>query len=459
MRNGGHDLKRVLVVDDEKSIRVLLKGLLAQHGYHIFTATNGREGLETIITEDVDVVIADIRMPDMGGMELLEEINKLDISTTTILMTAYGSLESAMSAMKAGAYDFITKPFKNDEVVIALMKAQERENLRRENQALRRAVRGESEFEGIVARSQVMRDVFRTITKVAEYKSTVLIAGESGTGKELVAKAIHHQSPRKDRPFVAVNCGAIPETLLESELFGYKRGAFTDAVRDKTGLFEEADGGTIFLDEIGELPLALQVKLLRALQEETIRRLGDTGDTRVDVRIIAATVRDLSEDVSAGRFREDLYYRLNVLPVQLPPLSQRPEDVRILVEHFIDRHNSRLGTRIQGISADALKLMMEYSWPGNVRELENTIERAMVLAEGPRITPVDLPAKIREVRDPIRLALKSDELSIKKTSRMIEEELIRRALKQTGGNRTTAAKLLEISHRALLYKIKEYGIT
>jgi len=459
MGTGGHNLKRVLVVDDEKSIRVLLKGLLVQHGYHVFTAISGREGLETIKTEDVDVVIADIRMPDMGGMELLEEINKLDISTTTILMTAYGSLESAMSAMKAGAYDFITKPFKNDEVVIALMKAQERENLRRENQALRRAVRGESEFEGIVARSQAMRDVFRTITKVAEYKSTVLIAGESGTGKELVAKAIHHQSPRKEKPFVAVNCGAIPETLLESELFGYKRGAFTDAIKDKTGLFEEADGGTIFLDEIGELPLALQVKLLRALQEETIRRLGDTGDTRVDVRIIAATVRDLSEDISDGRFREDLYYRLNVLPIQLPPLNQRPEDIRILVEHFIDRHNSRLGTRIQGISADALKLMMEYSWPGNVRELENTIERAMVLAEGPRITPEDLPVKIREVRDPIRLALKSDELSIKKTSRMIEEELIRRALKQTGGNRTTAAKLLEISHRALLYKIKEYGIT
>ncbi len=452
-------MKKVLVVDDEKSIRVMMSGLLAQQGYHVFTAANGREALELIAKEEVDVVLADIRMPDMNGMELLAEINRQELSTTIILMTAYGSLQSAVEAMKAGAYDFITKPFKSDEVVLTLMKAEERENLRRENAALRRAIRQEAQFEGIVASSPAMDEVFKIIAKVAEYKSTILITGESGTGKELVARAIHNQSPRRDHGFVAVNCGAIPETLLESELFGYRRGAFTDATRDRAGLFEEANNGTLLLDEIGDLPQPLQVKLLRVLQDETIRRLGDNKDTKVDVRIVAATVRNLSEDVKHGVFREDLFYRLNVLPIHIPPLRERAEDIRILVEHFIERHNLRLGTRIQGVSPEVLKLMMEYRWPGNVRELENTVERAMVLAEGPVVTPRELPEKIRESRDPIRMTLKSEELSIKKTSRIIEEELIRRALKQTSGNRTLAARLLEISHRALLYKIKEFGVT
>ena len=452
-------MKKVLVVDDEKSIRVLLSGLLSQHGYHIFTASNGREALELIEKESVDVVLADIRMPDMNGMELLAEVTRRELSTTTILMTAYGSLQSAMEAMKAGAYDFITKPFKNDEVVLTLLKAEERENLKRENAALRRTIRQEYQFEGIVTQGPAMQEIFRTITKVAEYKSTILITGESGTGKELVARAIHNLSPRKKNPFVAINCGAIPETLLESELFGYRRGAFTDANRDRAGLFEEANTGTMLLDEIGELPSTLQVKLLRVLQDESIRRLGDNKDTQVDVRIIAATVRDLAADVKQGKFREDLFYRLNVLPIHLPPLRDRPEDVKLLVEHFIERHNARLGTHIQGVSPEALKLMMEYNWPGNVRETENTVERAMVLSEGPFITPEDLPEKIRESRDPIRTSLKSGELSIKKTTRIIEEELIRRALNRTGGNRTLAARILEISHRALLYKIKEYGIS
>jgi len=300
--------------------------------------------------------------------------------------------------------------------------------------------------------------VFRTIRKIAEYKTTVLIQGESGTGKELVARALHELSPRASAPFVPVNCGAIPENLLESELFGHRKGAFTDATRDKKGLFAEADGGTLFLDEIGELPLSLQVKLLRALQEEEIRRVGDTRDVKVDVRVVAATVRDLAEDVKSGRFREDLFYRLNVLPITVPPLRERMEDVPALVEHFVELNNVRLGMKVAGVSQEAMKLMMDYPWPGNVRELENTIEHAMVLSETTAVEAENLPAKVRENKDRIRLTLLSGEMSIKKTVRIIEEELIRRALKRTDGNRTSAAKILEISHRALLYKIKEYKI-
>jgi two-component system response regulator AtoC len=311
----------------------------------------------------------------------------------------------------------------------------------------------------MLGKSEAMAHVFRTIEKAAEYKTTVLVSGESGTGKELVARALHRLGPRAEKPFVAVNCGAIPEALLESELFGHRRGAFTDATSDKRGLFEEADNGTIFLDEIGELPLALQVKLLRVLQESTLRRLGDTRDKSIDVRVIAATVRDLKKEVEEHRFREDLYYRLNVLQVVVPPLRERTEDIPLLVEHFLERHNARLGTRIRGLEPKAQKLIYGYAFPGNVRELENTIERAVVLAEGDLIRDVDLPDRIREPSDPIKTMLASGEVSIKKTTRFVEETLIRRALDHTGGNRTQAAKLLEISHRALLYKIKDYGIS
>jgi two-component system response regulator AtoC len=303
-----------------------------------------------------------------------------------------------------------------------------------------------------------MEDVLRKARKAAEYKTTVLLGGESGTGKELVARAIHAQSPRASAPFVAVNCGAIPESLLESELFGHKKGAFTDAYRDKRGLFEEASGGTLFLDEIGELPLALQVKLLRVLQEQTLRAVGAVADTRIDVRVIAATIRDLQTEVREGRFREDLFYRLNVVYLHLPPLRERREDIPTLIEHFLAKYNAKLGMSVDGVSPEAMKLLLDHPWPGNVRELENTIERAMVLADGNRIEPECLPDKVREAADPVRMTLRSGELSIKKTVRIIEEELIRKALRETRGNRTNAAKILEISHRALLYKIKEYGI-
>ncbi|MEO6601852.1 MAG: sigma-54 dependent transcriptional regulator, partial [Polyangiaceae bacterium] len=306
---------------------------------------------------------------------------------------------------------------------------------------------------------QKMQDIFRTISKIAEYKTTVLVTGESGVGKELVARAIHHRSSRRGGNFVAVNCGAIPENLLESELFGHKKGAFTDAVQDRRGLFEEADGGSLFLDEIGELPLALQVKLLRVLEEEKIRRVGDVRDIKIDTRIITATHRDLLAETKAGRFREDLFYRLNVLPIHVPPLRDRREDIPLLIDHFVARNNVRLGTSIRGLDTESRRLLFEYPWPGNVRELENTIERAMVLAEGDQIVAQDLPDRLREARDPVQVQLASGELSVKKTMRIVEEILIRRALQRTKGNRTRAAEVLEISHRALLYKIKDYQIT
>jgi two-component system response regulator AtoC len=304
-----------------------------------------------------------------------------------------------------------------------------------------------------------MQRVFETIRKIAEYKTTVLVTGESGTGKELVARALHQQSGRQNAAFIPVNCGAIPENLLESELFGHRRGAFTDATRDKKGLFEEAHHGTLFLDEIGELPLGLQVKLLRALQEEEIRRVGDNRDIRLDVRVVAATVRDLAKDVEDGRFREDLYYRLNVFGIHLPPLRDRLDDVPALVEHFMGRVNTRLGRQIQRIQPEALKWLMSYRWPGNVRELENTIEHAAVLSDGDEITRADLPDKVTAETAAPTSELPEGDLSIKRATRRIEKDLIRKALIKTGGNRTNAAKILEISHRALLYKMKEYGLT
>jgi two-component system response regulator AtoC len=405
------------------------------------------------------VILTDVRMPRMGGLDLLGALRAKQHPATVIVMSAYGNIDLAIEAMKAGAYDYVGKPFKPDEVVLALRKAEERESLRRENRALKEQIQKDNQFESILAKSREMLDIFKTISKIADFKTTVLITGESGTGKELVARAIHGKSARKASPFVAINCGAIPENLLESELFGHKKGAFTDASTDRRGLFEEADGGTLFLDEIGELPVNLQVKLLRVLQEEHIRRLGDTKDVKVDVRIIAATHRDLTADVKAGRFREDLFYRINVLAIHIPPLRSRREDVSLLIDHFVTRNNARLGTSIRGLAPEARKLLLEYAWPGNVRELENTIERAMVLAESDVLQTGDLPERIREALDPVQVHLASGELSVKKTTAAIEEILIRRALQKTKGNRTRAADLLEISHRALLYKIKDYKIT
>jgi two-component system response regulator AtoC len=452
-------MRRILIVDDEENIRLVLRTLLRKNGYEVEVADSGEGAIPLLDSFGPDVVITDVRMPKMGGMDLLAMIRAKQHPATVIVMSAYGNVDLALEAIKAGAYDYVSKPFKPDEIVLTLKKAEEREALRRENRALKEQIQKEAQFEHILAKSPQMEAVFRTITKVADFKTTVLISGESGVGKELVAKAIHSRSQRSKAPFVAVNCGAIPENLLESELFGHKKGAFTDASQDRRGLFEEASGGTLFLDEIGELPLNLQVKLLRVLQEETVRRVGDSKDMKVDVRIITATHRDLGAEAKAGRFREDLYYRINVLPIVIPPLRDRREDVGLLIDHFIERNNLRLGTRIRGVSHDARKLLMTYGWPGNVRELENTIERAMVLADGDILEEKDLPDRLRDALDPVQAQLATGELSIKKTAAIVEEILIRRALQKTKGNRTRAAEILEISHRALLYKIKDYNIT
>ena len=417
-------VRRVLVVDDEENIRVVLRTLLRRHSYEVETAASGEEALALVDSFGPDCILTDVRMPKMGGLDLLATLKAKGNDATVIVMSAYGNTDMAIEAMKAGAYDYVPKPFKPDEVVLALRKAEERELLRRENRALREEIRKEHRFEDILAKSGNMQDVFRTIAKVAAYKTTVLITGESGVGKELVARAIHRRSDRRGSPFIPVNCGAIPENLLESELFGHRKGSFTDAVQDRRGLFEEADQGSLFLDEIGELPLGLQVKLLRVLEDGKIRRLGETRDIAVDVRIIAATHRDLMAETKAGRFREDLFYRLNVLPINVPPLRERREDIPLLIEHFISRNNRRLGTNTQGLDTEARRLLYEYSWPGNVRELENTIERGMVLSEGDRIVAADLSDRIREARDPVQMQLASGELSVKKTMRIIEEVLI-----------------------------------
>jgi two-component system response regulator AtoC len=451
-------VRRVLVVDDEENIRIVLRTLLRRQGYEVETASSGEEALALIEGFGPAFVLTDVRMPKMGGLDLLATLRAKNHPATVIVMSAYGNLDLAIEAIQAGAYDYVQKPFKPEEVVLVLRKAEEREMLRRENRALREEIRKEHQFENMLGKAPSVVDLFRTIQKVAEFKTTALVTGESGVGKELVARALHGRSKRSGH-FVAVNCGAIPENLLESELFGYKKGAFTDAATDRRGLFEEAHLGTLFLDEIAELPLALQVKLLRVLEDERIRRLGDTRDIQVDIRIIAATHRDLDMEVKAGRFREDLFYRLNVLPIRVPPLRERREDIHLLVEYFVTRNNARLGTQIRGLDAEARRLLYEYGWPGNVRELENTIERAMVLCESDTITIADLPERLKTVDDPLVAQMNSGELSIKKTNRVIESILIRRALEKTRGNRTRAAELLEISHRALLYKLKDYGIT
>ena len=460
-------MRRVLIVDDEQNLRHMLQTLLKREGYEPVGVASVEGALMELGERPYDIVITDLRMPGQSGMDLVDEIRRRNMDTTVVVMTAYGSRDIAIEAMKHGAYDYISKPFEVDEMVLLLHKAEERERLFRENQFLHKQIRAggqepETGLGDLVARSRQMLDMFRTVRKIAEFKTTVLIDGESGTGKELVARAIHRLSPRGSGPFIAVNCGAIPDNLLESELFGHRKGAFTDANRDRKGLFEEASAGTLFLDEIGELPVALQVKLLRVLQESEVRRLGDSQDIKVDVRVVAATARDLSAEVGRGGFREDLFYRLNVFALHLPSLRERREDIPLLIDHFLGRMNARMGLSVTSVSPEAMRALVEYDWPGNVRELENSIERDIVLCEGSQIEVDALPERLRRA-SPAAATTPPDEpadddLSIKRASRRSEESLIRRALHKTRGNRTRAAELLEISHRALLYKIKEYGI-
>lgn len=449
----------VLIIDDEPGLRQTVSLILGDEKYTVHTVADGEEGLARALELKPDIVLCDVRMPRMTGLEFLRAYRERGGTALVIVMTAYGSTELAIEAMKAGAYDYLPKPFSADQLILTLRKAEERESLRREVQRLREAVSVQSRYDGIVAKSPAMRQALELASKVARYPSPVLITGESGTGKELIARLIHGESDRRDGPFVALNCAAVPETLLESELFGYVRGAFTGADRDREGLFEAAAGGTLFLDEIGDMPPSLQVKLLRVLQEGEVRRLGETRARRADVRVLAATNRDLADEVKRGRFRSDLYYRIAVVPIHLVPLSQRTEEIPPLVRAFIDKYNRKLGLAIEAMDADAMRCLIEYRWPGNVRELENVVERAMVLANGPTLTVDDLPPHITSPvpawdDDP----LPADELSVKKHSASMERRLIQAALRRTGGNKTRAAQLLELSSRALHYKVREYGL-
>jgi len=453
--------KSVLIIDDEKNMRHMLKVMLTKAGYSVQDAEDGYDGLKRMETSDFHFVLCDIRMPRMDGMAFLKQAKEKYPEQTLIMMSAYGNIETALQAMKEGAYDYISKPFKTDEVLLTLKKAEEREGLKKENLKLKSRIgeiQAKYSFGNIVARSEAMAHVFDLVKKVADHKTTVLVTGESGTGKELIAKAIHSSGPRASGPLVTIDCGGIPENLLESELFGYKKGAFTDAVRDKPGRFQEANGGTIFLDEIGELPLSLQVKLLRVLQEEEIAPLGDIGSKKIDVRVIAATAKDLSKVVEEGMFREDLFYRINVMHIHLPPLRERRGDIALLVGHFIDRFNKKLNKNIEGPSSEAMSLLMDYHWPGNVRELENIIERSILLATGRWISPAQFPPEINMAQRPSPYFDSGEGLSIKKASKRLQRDLIEKALRQTGGNRTQAAKLLEISRPMLISKIKDYGL-
>jgi two-component system response regulator AtoC len=451
--------RSVLVVDDEEPLRQLLAVILRDRGYQPRTVASAEEALKELSARDYDLVITDVRMPRMDGIALTRAIQERQPGATVIVMSAYGSHDAALEAMKAGAYDFLAKPFKPDDVLLCLRKAEERERLALENRRLRAELRGGTGIDAIVGTSEAVQAVLRQLRKVATQKTTVLIGGESGTGKELVARAIHELSPRAGLPFVAVNCGAIPGELLESELFGHAKGAFTDAVRAKKGLALEADGGTLFLDELGELPLPLQVKLLRFLQEEEVRPVGENRAQKVDVRVVAATARDLAAAVKAGQFREDLYWRLAVLEVRLPPLRERPEDLAPLARHFLARF-APLRPELAGLrfTPEALEVLTAHRWPGNVRELMHAVERAVVLAEGPAIREEDLPEAVRSPAPGPAGPVAAGDLSVKRGLRALEERLIREALARTGGNRTRAAMLLELSYRALLYKIKDYGV-
>jgi two-component system, NtrC family, response regulator AtoC len=452
---------RVLVIDDEKNMRHMLQIMLKKAGYEVETAGDGVEGLERMGRADFDFVLCDLKMPKMDGMTFLSRAGERFAEKTFIMMSAYGNIDDAVEAMKMGAYDYISKPFKTDEVLLTLKKAEERERLKKENITLQKKIdriEQRYSFGNIIARSEAMRHVFELVEKVADHKTTVLITGESGTGKDLIARALHHDGRRAGKPMVSINCGGIPENLLESELFGYKRGAFTDAVKDKPGRFEEADGGTIFLDEIGELPLPLQVKLLRVLQEEEIAPLGGVGSKKIDVRVIAATSKDLNREVAEGRFREDLFYRINVMAIHLPPLRERRGDIPLLVGYFIDLFNKKLQKDIEGLSSEAMPILMGYSWPGNIRELENIIERAILLAKGRWITPEDLPPRITTDSSYLPSLAPEDNLSIRKASSRLERDLIKKALELTDGNRSQAARILEISRPKLLSKIKAYNL-
>ena len=456
--------ERILVADDEASLRRVLVGHLKRRGYTVDTAEDGAAALRRLETRDYDAVISDLRMPEVDGMELVRQVTERWPSVPVIIITAHGAVDTAVEAMKAGAFDFVTKPFDTDELAGVVAKAVATHKRAATETRAHSAEPADGRF-GLIGSSLPMQRVFDIVEKVADTPSTVLITGESGTGKELIAKALHEHSSRVDQPFIKVNCAAIPDTLIESELFGYEKGAFTGAVTSKPGRFELADSGTLFLDEIGEISTEMQVKLLRAIQESEFERVGGVSTRRIDVRLVTATNRDIGQQVQDGAFREDLYYRLNVVPIRLPPLRERADDIPMLVEHILARYALRLGKTVEGVTGEGLDVMLRYAWPGNIRELENVLERTLLFCDSPVIGAADLPEEIKDEAaghsmsvaiPPVGVTGLKD--AVKLTTRRLEREMIERALAETGGNVTRAARKLEISRKSLQTKMKELGL-
>ncbi|OQB17260.1 MAG: Transcriptional regulatory protein ZraR [Deltaproteobacteria bacterium ADurb.Bin207] len=461
---------QVLVVDDEANIRRVLSAQLAREGYEVHTAEDGERALAILREHHIDLVITDLRMPKMDGMALLRHAIEIDPDLPVVMLTAHGTVDNAVEALKTGAFDYITKPFDQTELRAIVAKGLRTRNLANAELGLDARAHVEGAKFGIIGDSKPLQEMYSVIERVADTPTTVLITGESGTGKELVARALHENSSRRDKPFIKVNCAAIPKDLMESELFGYERGAFTGAVNAKPGRFELASTGTLFLDEIGEIPIEMQVKLLRVLQESEFERVGGIKTIQVDVRLVASTNRDLKKEIAAGAFREDLFYRLNVVPIELPSLRHRREDIPLLTQHFIQKFNERLNKSVAGVEKESLELLRQYSWPGNIRELENVIERAVLFCDGTNITPADLSPEVRETQTPScppvvsvsieDAVLSSDGLKeqVRAARTRVERELIVRALEQTAYNVTHAARILKISRKGLQLKMKELGL-
>ena len=454
---------RILVVDDEESIREFLEIMLKKEGYDPTCVEDGQQALDIFKKKTFDLIISDLQMPNMTGIELLRAIRDQDPDMLFMMITAFGTTETAVEAMKLGAYDYITKPFKIDEVRINIANALRSRNLEFENRSLKKELEKEYSFQNLIGNSEPMHRIFDMIKRVSQTPTNILITGESGTGKEVIAKAIHYNGPLKEKPFVPVNCGAIPESLMESEMFGHKKGSFTGAVADKAGMFEVADGGTLFLDEVGELPMSIQVKLLRAIQERVIRRVGAVDDTEVNVRIIAATNRDLQEMVEDGTFRQDLFYRLNVINIHSPTLRDRKDDIILLARHFLKKYNERLGKSVNGISEEAVEQLRKYNYPGNVRELENIIERTVALEGGGTILPESLPPMVntpsgRKMASSHEIEITEEGIDLEKVIGQIEKELLVKAIHAANGVKKRAAKLLSISFRSMRYRVEKYNL-
>ncbi len=446
---------KILIVEDEKSLNEVLKVLLEDEGYDVYSAFNGKEGIDCLNKDIFDLVITDIKMPSHDGFEVLKKVKELSPDTIVLMITAYGTIESAIEAMKSGAYDYINKPFKIDEIRLVVKNAIEKRRLNRELKNLRTHIDKAFKLDNIVGKSPKMRELFYSIPKIAEINSSVLISGESGSGKDLIAHSIHNLSKRANNEFVAINCAALPEGLLESELFGHMKGSFTGATFNKEGLFEIANGGTIFLDEIGDMPIALQAKLFRVIEDSTFRRIGGTKDIKVNVRIVSATNKNLKEETAKGSFRKELFYRLNVIPIQIPPLRERRADIPLLVENFLGKK----GFSGRKFSKKAIDIMMEYPWHGNVRELENILERVLTFSESPVIDEKDLPQEIKHLKyDIANVESINESTNLDEMLEDIEKQYLQKALEITKGVKTSAAKLLNISFRQFRHRLKKFGI-